>query len=1017
MAITLETIAIEFGAQWTGGGTINRIITDMSRVARATKEMYNPVKNTGLVTGLDAQAQKFAAAGSQALKYSAQIQDVERRMAQLGQAMAGFAGKGNPFKGITDADAATKYRELANEANTAKAALAGIQTTSAGAASSFSKLLGAVVPVTVALGAATLAIVGISKAFSAWKAAAEEGASIRQTGRSFEYLTEQMYGVPNLLGQMKAASRGTISELQLMSSYMTLVAGTTPELGRNISQAVPQLIEIAKAANVLNPALGDTTFFFESLARGIKRTEYRLIDNLGLNVRVGEANKRYAAALGKTVQEMTAAERQQAFLNEVLRVGGQLIDQLGGSVSGLADPYQQLTANTENLGNAFKSLASISFAPLAESLSGFTGELATAVTTYVEAMDNLDRATGNASDREESIQRFIKALFYIPPAVTVASNAINFLTGILRGFNDAVGELVTGSSLTDIFKDLFGGDFSAPFSAEKPTEFANAIEKGEASLAAWKKTATGAIYVGGGLANILGEIGKSADEGGRKIDQMADAQERLNALALIGLRESRTTVQDSLAQVNALEQLRQQHLRNAKTMNDIYSTEEFAQLQTAQTDLAHATVAAWAEINAAREMALSSSWLDIFAGGEFDSDLIIGNIRNVGDAWVTTSGATQEQSDRLAELNDELGRARDKLRDLQDGIGVQGDDAEDTARKISDLSAEIANYERVIGNLNQQIGPSTTSKVHFGLNINDVEAFKQFVQVLGDLGGTTSQLSGVSVALGLISPAAADAMQKVALLDSALRSIALKVKIGELTVEGGAEAARSVIQQLEQDISHEELVIQVRTEIATTRQQNIADLRELRHMGEDVSGFDVNANIDPAMQALGEALGFVSTSEGKIAVAADLEPFNKAVNDARSAVEAMTVTLTIQGVYVPPNNLPNDPTGRPTTNSPGQPQIPYASGGYVGASRNRPVAAVVHGGEFVMRPEAVDRLGVGFLNAMNRGLYSTNNRVSLQNNFYAPIGGGEMTREVIVRSGDDAAEQLVKVLQRSGYKI
>ena len=39
MPTTLDTIAIEFGAQWTGGGVINRIVTDLSRVARATKDV------------------------------------------------------------------------------------------------------------------------------------------------------------------------------------------------------------------------------------------------------------------------------------------------------------------------------------------------------------------------------------------------------------------------------------------------------------------------------------------------------------------------------------------------------------------------------------------------------------------------------------------------------------------------------------------------------------------------------------------------------------------------------------------------------------------------------------------------------------------------------------------------------------------------------------------------------------------------------------------------------------------
>lgn len=80
------------------------------------------------------------------------------------------------------------------------------------------------------------------------------------------------------------------------------------------------------------------------------------------------------------------------------------------------------------------------------------------------------------------------------------------------------------------------------------------------------------------------------------------------------------------------------------------------------------------------------------------------------------------------------------------------------------------------------------------------------------------------------------------------------------------------------------------------------------------------------------------------------------------------------------------------------------------------MAAIVHAGEFVLRPEAVDRLGVGFLNSLNRGMDSSNN-VSVQNNFYGKVGGGDDVRAVILRSSHDAAEELADVLRRSGYKV
>lgn len=205
-----------------------------------------------------------------------------------------------------------------------------------------------------------------SKAFDM----AEQGARIDQTAISFQHFSTEIAGMPDLLDRLTAASNGTISQFELMRSTLTLVTGTTEEAGAAIARQAPQLLEIARAAQILNPALGDVDYFFQSLATGIKRLEPRWIDNLGLIVKARDAYAAHARMLGISTQALTAEQKSQAFLNEVLRVGNLLIEQNAGAVSSAVDPYSQFRVEIEETGNALKVFMSQGLLPYIQLLNG-----------------------------------------------------------------------------------------------------------------------------------------------------------------------------------------------------------------------------------------------------------------------------------------------------------------------------------------------------------------------------------------------------------------------------------------------------------------------------------------------------------------------------------------------------------------------------------------------------------------------------------------------------------------------
>jgi hypothetical protein len=199
----------------------------------------------------------------------------------------------------------------------------------------------------------------------------ERGAAVRQTAESFGLLMDKVGVSTGLLERLREASKGTVDDMTLMSSTATLLAGAHGELAKRLAGATPELLEIAKAANKLNPTLGDTTYMYQSLALGIKRASPMILDNLGLTVKIGEANQKMADSLGKSVEQLTAEEQKMALLNATLEAGKILIDQVGGSTDSATDSFSRLDTAWSNAWNSMLGDTSGPIAILAEKLATF----------------------------------------------------------------------------------------------------------------------------------------------------------------------------------------------------------------------------------------------------------------------------------------------------------------------------------------------------------------------------------------------------------------------------------------------------------------------------------------------------------------------------------------------------------------------------------------------------------------------------------------------------------------------
>lgn len=187
-----------------------------------------------------------------------------------------------------------------------------------------------------------LAIVGVLASVKvAWDLAffAEQA---EQGKQAFMNMTTSM-GIngEKLLSDLDRMSAGTISEFELIRK-----AGTSMMLGIK-ADALPQLMEIARATSRLTGQSIAEAFGDISLAVG--RQSKMILDNLGIIVKLEEAYDNYAKKLGKSTSQLTEAEKKQAFLNETLIKGKDLVKRIGVETKTTAEYMQSFTSMWDKL--------------------------------------------------------------------------------------------------------------------------------------------------------------------------------------------------------------------------------------------------------------------------------------------------------------------------------------------------------------------------------------------------------------------------------------------------------------------------------------------------------------------------------------------------------------------------------------------------------------------------------------------------------------------------------------------
>jgi len=295
---------------------------------------------------------------------------------------------------------------------------------------------------------ATITAIGLAakKAFDF----GQEGANLERLRVSGTELAKQ-FGVDMVLAvaAIKSASLDTITTQQaLMATNRALMLG--------VASDVEGLAKLMQVATVRGRALGlTTTESFDRIVLGIGRLSTRILDDLGIIVDAETAYNNYGAAIGKTGDDLTEAEKRIALTNAIIEDSNKLLSKTGGIVFDNATKFERLSAAIQDTANEAKEAASGPIGNLSDLffLGFFSEKTAIDITkAHIKEIQNISKSY---SDYTTEVDRVIGMFAEYGHAINengdwVKRNALGVETLILANAKLTESELAVVNSTHEL---------------------------------------------------------------------------------------------------------------------------------------------------------------------------------------------------------------------------------------------------------------------------------------------------------------------------------------------------------------------------------------------------------------------------------------------------------------------------------------------------------------------------------------------------------------------------------------
>lgn len=312
---------------------------------------------------------------------------------------------------------------------------------------SWSKALFAIPPPVLA---ATLAIAGIVAAIAAFVALGVRGAPLQGIADSFAGLAQQANTTADaMLGNLREASRGTISDIELMSAANTALTGTSGELAKQFGENLPELFRIAAAAAKANGT--DVTTAFNDIVKGIKRGSAPILDNVGIIIDTEKAYADYAASINVAVTALDEQQKKIAVLNAAIEAGQANTAAFGDVQETAAEKISRMNATITNIFDKLAIAVQPLFEAILDSVNMFLGGVQAVVDFIAPAIQFILELLASIINGFRFVAEGLYKFFVEP--------VFNVFGQVLKGLGDFARQmLIAGARLMgELANGIYGG--------------------------------------------------------------------------------------------------------------------------------------------------------------------------------------------------------------------------------------------------------------------------------------------------------------------------------------------------------------------------------------------------------------------------------------------------------------------------------------------------------------------------------------------------------------------------------
>ena len=317
---------------------------------------------------------------------------------------------------------------------------------------------------------------------------AQEAARVKNMETAFNELSGGVSNADVSLQKLRQATNGTMSSFDLFQQ-----ANNAMILG--VTKNSDEMAEMFDMAQRLGRALGrDTASSVESLITGIGRQSRLMLDNIGIIVKSDEAYQSYAKEIGKSVSNLSDAEKKQAFFNATLESARQKLQSLPEETLTTQDKFDQLSSSTDELAIA-----------IGKSLDPVLSSAATKMTTLVNAVTEMLTIT-----EDEKVQKLTDSINDQSTTLDIQNKVLDestgFFTKLMIAMSGLSGTLVVTEESSKKLKDSLLED----------KEALHALLNEEKQLAKFKEDSTEKANL---EAEAIEKNNKAKNEANRKLLQ------------------------------------------------------------------------------------------------------------------------------------------------------------------------------------------------------------------------------------------------------------------------------------------------------------------------------------------------------------------------------------------------------------------------------------------------------------------------------------------------------------------